>query len=122
VPRVGQNKPPKWTTSECQNQKDLARADVQYRADIEIVKGLQRSFPTDLSLTINKYLKADVPQLTSQDERNIVIAACLIAGGYYSEKQLNKLISTIPMQLSRARERAPRVARVDFRRRSKKPS
>lgn len=103
-----------------QLRKDLARADVQYRADEVIVKYVKRSFPTDLSLTIDKCLRAEVPQLKSQDERNIVIAGCLVAGGLYSEKQLKKVISTMPMQLSRARRRANRVAHVDFRSRSKK--
>jgi hypothetical protein len=100
----------------------VAYADFQYRADAAIVRGLQRSFPTDLSLEINKYLKAIVRELKSQDEKNIVIAGCLFAGGFCSQKQADEFHRMIPMQLSRARKRVPRVARVDFRRRSKKPS
>jgi hypothetical protein len=102
-----------------QLRKLLARADVQFRADTVIVRGLQRSFHTDLSLAIDKYLKV-IPELRSQDERNVVIAGCLFAGNLCSQKQADELLLRIPMQLSRARKRVPRVARVGFRRSSKK--
>jgi hypothetical protein len=105
-----------------QLRKLLAGADVQYRADTVIVKSLQRTFPTDLSLAIDKYLKAGLRELRSQDEQNIVIAGCLLAGGFCSGKQPDQLIRSIPMQLFRARTRLSRVDRVDFRRRKKKPS
>lgn|ERR1035438_8793180 len=87
-------------------RKLLARVALDYRVNAELVKGLQKTPPIHVSREINEYLRVDVPELRTQNRRDVVIAACLLAAGIYSKKELADLVSAIPMQLYRAAKRA----------------
>src|ERR1035438_2842136 len=74
----------------------LARAAFDCRVDAELAKNLQKSSPIDVAQEVNDYLKVDVLELKTQNERNIVIAACVLASGVHSKKEPDDLVSRIP--------------------------